>query len=349
MKAALLYGPADLRVVEADVPEPAPDEALVRIARYSPYGTDVAVYQGDPRLPPPRYPMGIGADLSGVIVQVGSKVQGFAVGDRVAAAALAHCGTCAQCRRGRSNRCLDPAHLNPPRQVACQQYAVVSAGKLARLPAGVSFDEAALLVAAIDALNAHERLNPAPGDTLAVIGVGAMGLGAIATFRALGHPVLAIGGTGRRADLAQRMGCRDVIRLARHDEDVSGQVRTLSPAGIDCVMETTATDWGVALATKIAAMGGRVALTGGGPVTVTAWDLVFRELSVFGVKAGTQQDQALKLIAQGRLLLGAAITHRMRLEQAPEAFRLLAGPARSDVGRIMIEVDDFPDDTQRGS
>jgi threonine dehydrogenase-like Zn-dependent dehydrogenase len=338
MKAALLFGPGDLRVVETEVPEPGPEEVLVRIVRFAPYGTDINVYQGDPRLPPPRYPMGIGADLSGVIAKVGPGVHGFQVGDRVSAAALAHCGRCASCRRGRTNRCLDPRFLNPPRQVACQEYAIVASGKLALIPERVSFDEAALLVASIDALNAWERLAPQPGDTLAVIGVGAMGLGAIATFRALGHPVIAIGGTGRRADLAAEMGCEQVIRLARHGEDVTGKVRELVPGGIDCVMETTATDWGVALATRIAAVGGRVALTGGGPVVATAWDLVFREISVFGVKAGTQQDQALRLIEQGRMRLTAAVTHRMPLDRAPEAFRLLAGPGRSDVGRILIDI-----------
>jgi threonine dehydrogenase-like Zn-dependent dehydrogenase len=327
MKAAWLFGPRDLRVVDVEVPEPGPDEVLVRIARFSPYGTDVNVYLGDPRLPPPSYPMGLGADLSGVIARLGPGVRDFAIGDRVSAAALAHCGACEQCRRGRSNRCLDPRFLNPPRQVACQEFALVHAGKLARIPAGVSFDDAALLVAVIDALNCHERLRPEPGETVAVIGVGAMGLG-----------VLAIGGTGRRAGLARSLGAGEVYPIGRHDEDVSRQLLSSRPDGIECVMETTCTDWGITQALRIAAIGGRVALTGGGPLNLGAWDLVFRDLTLFGSKAGYQQEQALRLVADGRLDLKAAVTHRWPLARAPEAFELLAGPGRADVGRILFEI-----------
>ncbi len=338
MKSALLFGPRDLRVVDVEVPVPAPDEVLVRIVRFSPYGTDVNVYVGDPRLPKPAYPMGIGADLAGSIAMLGANVRGFAVGDRVSAAALAHCGQCAQCRRGRTNRCLDPRYLNPPRQVACQEYALVHAGKLARLPAFVSFDDAALLVAVIDALNCHDRLRPGPGEPVAVIGVGAMGLGAIQTFRALGHPVIAIGGTGRRAVLARALGAEEVYPIRGHDEDVSSRLLSSVPAGIECVMETTCSDWGISQALRIAAIGGRVALTGGGPLNLTSWDLVFRDLTVFGSKAGYQQEQALRLVESGRLDLKAAVTHRWPLARAPEAFELLAGPGRADVGRILFEI-----------
>lgn len=340
MKAAWLYGPRDLRVVEVDVPEPGPDEALLRIVRFSPYGTDVNVYVGDPRLPNPGYPFGIGADLAGVIVRMGANVRGFALGDRVSAAALAHCGECAACRGGRTNRCVDPRFLNPPRQVACQEYALVHRGKLARIPDEVSFDDAALLVAAIDALNSYDRLAPAPGEPVAVIGVGAMGIGAIQAFAALGHPVLALGGTGSRAGLAQRLGAGRVYPLSRYDEDVSRQVLESYPHGLACVMETTCTDWGLAQALKIAAIGGRVAVTGGGPLGLKAWDLVYRDLTVFGSKAGYQQADALRMVAEGRLHPSAAVTHRWPLERAPEAFELLAGSGRADVGRILFEIHD---------
>lgn len=338
MQAAWLHGPRDLRVVEVDVPRPGPDEVLLRITRYSPYGTDVNVYVGDPRLPNPGYPFGIGADLAGVIVALGSAARGFDVGDRVCAAALAHCGECLQCRSGRTNRCIDPRFLNPPRQMACQEYALVHRGKLARIPDGVSFDDASLLVAVIDALNSFERLAPATGDPIAVVGVGAMGIGAIQTFRALGHPVLALGGTGRRAAMARELGADRVYPLAAYDEDISGKVLGDFPSGLDCVMETTCSDWGIAQALRIGAIGGRVALTGGGPLNLRAWDLVYRDLTVFGSKAGYQQEEALRMVADGRLDLKAAVTHRWPLARAPEAFELLAGPGRADVGRILFEI-----------
>ena len=91
---------------------------------------------------------------------------------------------------------------------------------------------------------------------------------------------------------------------------------------------------------KIAAIGGRVAVTGGGPLNLRAWDLGYRDLTVFGSKAGYQQAQALRLVAEGRLDLKAAVPPRWPLERAPEAFALLAGGARADVGRILFEIHD---------
>ncbi len=338
MKTALLFGPGDLRVVEVDRPSPAPDEVLVRVARYAPYGTDIGVYLNRGGRYVDNYPVGIGADFSGVIEEVGGAVTGFAPGDRVSALALAHCGQCRNCKSGRTNLCLDPVHRMPDRQVCCGAYARVLGRKLARLPDGVTFEDAAMLSGVVDALNALEKIQPAAGEMVAVVGVGAMGWGAIATAQAMGFRPIAVGGTGRRAGLAELVGADRVLPIAAHDEDVAERVLELVPDGVDCIIETTASDWGVNQSFAIAGVGARIALTGGGQVPATAWDLVFKEIAVYGVRAGDHQDQALRLIADGLIDLKPTITHRFGLEDAPEAFRLLVGPEAKDVGRVMIEI-----------
>src|SRR5690606_29966254 len=128
------------------------------------------------------------------------------VGDRVSALALNHCGACANCRRGKTNLCLDPEAVARPRQSCCQEYTLVAANKLAILPAEVGFEDAAMLAGAVVALNAFELMGLCAGDTLAVVGVGAMGLSAVATARACGIRTIAVGGTGRRADIAKQLG-----------------------------------------------------------------------------------------------------------------------------------------------
>jgi len=338
MKAARLFGPADLRIVDVPTPAPGPGEVLVKVVAYAPYGTDLGVYLNRYGRYVSAYPVGIGADFSGIVAALGEGTQGLAVGDRVAALALDHCGTCANCTRGRTNLCLSPDHAKPARQACCEEYTLVPWRKLAILPAEVAFDDAAMLAGVVDALNAFDKLGLQPGDRAAIVGVGAMGLGAIATARGLGIEVVAVGGRGKRADLAATLGATHVIPIQEHGDDVSARVLDIIPEGFAAVMETTATDWGMALAFAIAAPGGAVALTGGGTLPVSNWEIVNRELRIFGVRAGPDQARALRLIADGHINLKPTIGAHFPLDRAGEAFALLSGEQARDIGRVIIDI-----------
>lgn len=337
MKGARLFGPADLRVVELPMPEPGPGQVLVRVVAYAPYGTDLGVYLNRNGRYVSEYPVGIGADFSGCVAALGAGVEGLAVGDRVAALALDHCGTCANCSAGRTNLCLSPNHKRPPRQACCEEYVLVSWRKLALLPDPVSFEDAAMLAGVVDALNAFDKLALKQGDKVAIVGVGAMGLGAIATAHALGSDVVAVGGRGRRGALGAQLGAR-VISIAEHGEDVSGRILKEEPGGFSAIMETTATDWGVGQAFAIAAPGAGVVLTGGGALPVSNWEIVDRELRIFGVRAGPDQVGAMRLIAEGRLDLKPTIGARFPLDRVAGAFELLTGPEGKDIGRVIVEI-----------
>lgn len=339
MKAALLYGPLDLRVVDIDPPEPLPDEVIVRVVRYAPYGTDLGAYKNEGGRYLKRYPVGVGADFSGIVEKLGHAVTDFSIGDRVSALAMAHCGQCRNCRSGKTNLCLDDSFLLADRQVCCQTHTRVLARKLAKLPDAVAYEDAAMLGGVVDALNAFDMIKPQVGETIAIIGVGAMGWGAIATAKAAGLRVIAVGGTGKRSELAGAVGADHVVPLKAHGDDVSEQVLALAPEGVECVMETSASDWGVMQSFPIIAPGGRIALTGApGQLPVSAWDMVRKEIAVFGVRAGHHQDLALGLIADGKINLMPSVTHHFDIEDAPEAFKLLTGPTSKDVGRVIINV-----------
>jgi len=340
MRAALLFGPSDLRVVDRATPTPAADEALIRVVRFSPYGTDVGVYLNRGGRYVQSYPVGIGADFGGVVEAVGNEVRNVRAGDRVTALALAHCGRCANCRAGRTNVCLDPAMLNAPRQVCAQEYTCVTANKLAVLPAKVGFENAAMLGGPVVALNALGQLAPPSGATVAVLGGGAMSWGAVATCKAKGFHPVSIGGIGRRGHLAGLVGAIEVFPIGAHDEDASERVRARYPQGFGHIIETTATEWGLKQAIKLSAMSGRIAVTGGGPLPALGWDLVGRELVLSGVRAGPGQGEALAMIAAGVIDLKPTMTHRWPLERCAEAFAALTGPGASEVGRVMIDVTD---------
>ena len=88
----------------------------------------------------------------------------------------------------------------------------------------------------------------------------------------------------------------------------------------------------------VAAPGAVVALTGGGQLPLTSWDVVDRELRIVGIRCGHHQEQAMDLIAQGKLSLGRTISTRFPLEAAAEAFALLTSERARDLGRVIIQV-----------
>jgi threonine dehydrogenase-like Zn-dependent dehydrogenase len=320
------------------MPEPAADEALLRVVAYAPYGTDVSVYENRYGRYVSEYPVGVGADFSAVVEAVGRDVDNVKPGDRVAACSLNHCGACGKCRSGKTNLCQDPDYAVFRRQACCEEYLVIPARKLARLPEGVTFDDGAMLAGVIEALNAFERMGLKAGDSLAIVGVGAMGLGAVATAVALGIEAVAVGGTGGRAELAGKLGARSVVPIERHDQDVSQAALALSPGGFPAVMETTISAWGLRQAFAIAGQEAVVAVTGGAELPVTSWDITDRELRVVGVRAGHHQQQGLELIAAGRLDLKPTIGARFPLERAADAFELLSGPEARNIGRVIVDV-----------
>lgn len=337
MKAAMLFGPSDLRIVETERPKPARGEVLVKVMAYSPYGTDVGTYLNRDGRYVQQYPIGIGADFSGVVAEIGDDVTNVSIGDRVSALALDHCGDCENCAAGRTNLCLSPDYQVFVRQTACEEYTIVPMRKLARLPDAVSFEDAAMLAGPVDALNAFQKLGLQAGDPVTILGVGAMGLGAIALAHALDLEITAIGGSGKRAELAKEMGASRVFPISKHGEDIAPSVLDASGASA-AILETTASQWGIQQAFAIAAPGAAIALTGGQDLPVTAWDLVDRELRVVGVKAGPGQAEILDLIASGKLQLSGAISQRFPFDQANEALALLSGGNAKDIGRVIIEI-----------
>lgn len=337
MKSAQLFGPRDLRVVEVERPRPRAGEVLVQVMFCSPYGTDIGVYLNRDGRYVASYPVGIGADFSGIVAELGQGVDTVDVGDRVSALSLDHCGTCENCGQGRTNLCLHPEFQQMVRQTACEEYTLVRACKLARIPDSVSFDDAAMLAGPVDALNGFTQLGLTAGDEVMIIGVGAMGLTAIAMARALELVPVAVGGTGKRTEIARAMGASAVHGIPHHGFDIAAHVLERSgPAA--AILETTASAWGLEQSFRLAAPGGGIALTGGPDLPATAWTIVERELRLFGVRAGAGQVKALELLAVGRLNLSGAVTHRFDLDETGKALALLASEAARDVGRVIIRV-----------
>src|SRR6516165_11565377 len=164
MRALIKMAPGvgNLALMETDVATPGPGEALVRIQRSGLCGTDLLVfddvYRGRKR--PVPYPLVLGHEASGEVVELGAGATGPAPGTPVAIEAVRGCGACFHCVRGNYNLCQDWHHIGLTIAGALADYLVIPATSLLPLPASVSLDDAAVLEPLATVVNTLERTRP---------------------------------------------------------------------------------------------------------------------------------------------------------------------------------------------
>jgi L-iditol 2-dehydrogenase len=305
VKAAFLYGPADLRIEEVAGPEPGLGEAVLAIRAAFTCGTDRKMYhRGHPALGP--YPSRFGHEFAGVVASVGQDVAGFSPGDQVFCANSAPCGACVQCRSGRPNLCEDLLYLLGGFAEQLLVPARVVAWNLHLLPAGVGLELAPLAEPLACALHAVDRAAITPGDGVAIVGGGALGLMLCALVRRAGGRPIVLDPHQERLDLAHRFGAEGTIRAERGPADVDRLKRALGDGrGADQVFEAVGRPEAWELAIEMARPGGVVNLFGGCPrdsrVPVSTYRVHYEELRLQGSYHHTPRciARALELLATG--------------------------------------------------
>jgi threonine dehydrogenase-like Zn-dependent dehydrogenase len=191
MRAARFHGPGDLRVESVPVPRPGPGELLVKVAAAATNGTDAkSLRRGHPVLLPDP-PCGFGHEWAGTVAALGPGVDGFASGDRVTDANSAPCGRCPACARGEPSRCTDlPPYLNGAYAEYLLLPARLVAANVVHVPNGMPLELAAVVQTVACCVHGAEIAGAGPGVTVAVLGLGPIGLGLVAAVRRGGTVVL---------------------------------------------------------------------------------------------------------------------------------------------------------------
>lgn len=234
MKAIRYYGPENLVVEETPLPAITSGEMLVRVKACGICATDIKTFRrGHPKIQPGAV---LGHEIAGVIVEV-KDVDGWAVGQRVAVAPYAPCGTCDYCRRGQFTCCetlmqegMDPGGFAEFVRVPSR---LVEKG-VAAIPDHLSDEAASFTEPVACCLHGLEALHLDPSDTLMIIGDGPMGLLQTMVARTLGVGRVVVSGMDpRRLELARTLA--DVVIDAR-SEDVAAALKRVAPQGADKVM-----------------------------------------------------------------------------------------------------------------
>jgi alcohol dehydrogenase len=343
---ALVYGGPGQRAWES-VPDPSilePTDAIVRIDSSTICGTDLHILKGDvPETTPGTV---LGHEAVGTVVEIGAAVTTIVPGDRVLISCITSCGRCRFCKEGHYGLCTGGGgwifgHLinGLQAELARVPFADTSVYKV---PDGLS-DEQVLFLADIlptayevGVLNGRVE----PGDTVAIVGAGPIGLAAIMTAQ-LHTPgrIIAIDLAESRLEKALEFGADVVINNG--SEDPLARVMELTGGlGADVAMEAVGVPETFELCTELIRPGGRVANIGvhGHPATLHLEKLWIKDVLIAtGLVDTTTTPKLLKLIEGGKLDPTAFATHRFALDDTEEAYDVFGAAAETHALKVVLE------------
>jgi len=343
MRAMVLERPTVMTMARRPRPEPGPDDVLVRVHRVGICGSDVHYYtHGRIGSFVVERPLVLGHETAGVIEAVGSDVSPARIGERVAIEPGVPDRTCEWCRAGRYNLCPNVAFLaTPPYDGSFADYLVTPSDFAFGLPANVSLDEGALVEPLSVGVYAVRRSGFLPGQSVAVVGAGPIGLVTMQVARAAGAGrIIAIDREAARLTTATALGATETIDASSSDAEATVAELT-GGRGVDVVFEAAGSPLTCALAVRLAVRGGTVVNIGLPPEDNFPYPLVLamaREIDVKTIfRYANVYPAAIALIASGRVDVRSLVTHRFTLERAEDALRL--ADSRADgVIKAMVEI-----------
>ncbi len=332
MKAFIKTAPGvgNMVVGEVPVPVPGPGEALVRIKNSGMCGTELLVYDNlfRGRNRPMPFPLIIGHEASGELVELGPGTEGPKLGTRVGIEAVSGCERCFHCVRGNYNLCPDWHHIGLTRPGSHAEFVAVPASSLHPLPEEVGFDSAAFLEPLATVVHTLERTKPSPGQPAAIIGPGALGLLHLQVLRSAGLcPIVVFGRRGdeKRLELARKLGA-DAAFVADRNEAREHAASLTEGFGMALVIEAAGTPEAVQTALDIVGGKGTLVTLGlTGSTEIDALSVMRKDLVWMGVVAAVRRHfaEAIRLIRTGKVQPERLITHRMRLADALSGVPLL--------------------------
>ncbi len=349
MKALVYHGPG--QKAWEDVPDPViidPTDVIVQIDTTTICGTDLHILKGDvPAVTDGRI---LGHEGVGTVIETGSAVSTVAIGDRVIISCISACGSCSYCHQGLYAHCLADegasgigwifGHLIDGTQAEYVRVPFAD-NSVYKVPDGVS-DEAAVMLSDILPTGfeigvRYGRVKP--GDVVAVVGAGPVGLAAIMTASLYGAArIIALDLDGNRLAQAESFGATDTVNSS--DPDWAEQVQAMTDGlGVDVAIEAVGVPETFQACLTIVRPGGSVANVGvhGTSVDLALQDLWITDIAItMGLVSTSTTPMLLKLVAQDKLAAAKFGTHHFRLDEMLDAYDTFGRAAETKALKVVI-------------
>ena len=326
-RAAVAFGPGQpLKIVEIDVAPPKKGEVLVKITHTGVCHTDAFTLSGDD--PEGVFPAVLGHEGGGIVVEVGEGVTSLKPGDHVIPLYTAECGECKFCKSGKTNLCQAVRATQGKGLMPDGTTRFSYNGEPIYHYMGTSTFSEYTGIGAV-----HNTAKVKEGDTVAVFGLGGIGLAVIqGAVQAKAGRILAVDTNPEKFKLAGEMGATDFINPNDYDKPVQDVIVELTDGGVDfsfeCIgnvnvmraaLECCHKGWGESIIIGVAGAGQEIKTRPFQLVTGRVW----RGSAFGGVKGRTQLPGMVEEAMSGKIQLDPFITHRLPLEQINEAFDLM--------------------------
>lgn len=327
-----------LSMISSPIPTMGHNDIKIKIKKTAICGTDMHIFNWDEwsqkTIP---VPMIVGHEYVGEVVDIGSEVKGFAVGDRVSGEGHITCGHCRNCRAGRVHLCRNTEGVGVNRQGAFAEYLVLPAYNAFKIPDNISDDLAAIFDPFGNAV--HTALSfDMVGEDVLITGAGPIGIMAVAVAKHVGARHVVITDVNEyRLDLAKKMGA--TVALNVNEGNLNDTMQTLGMTeGFDVGLEMSGVP--SAFEDMLTSMnhGGKVAMLGIPPSKLAVnWDhVIFKGLTIKGIYGREMFETWYKMasLLQSGLDLSPIITHHFPVDEFQKGFEIM-GSGKS--GKVILD------------
>lgn len=337
MKSAVFYGKQDIRIEERRRPCIKEDEVLIQVKACGVCGTDVHIYQGDEGAAKVTPPTILGHEFSGVVVEVGAEVTGIRAGDRVCVDPNCYCGKCEPCRQGLAHYCQNMIGYGTTRDGGFAEYCAVRESQVYRLGEHTSYEQGAMTEPAACCLHGIDLCRIQPGQQVAVIGGGMIGLLMVQLAKLAGAAKVAlIEPVERKRELGRRLGAD--LCVDPFERDVKPYLKASGMDWIRTVIECAGLPGTVEQAIELAGNKGTVMMFGltrpDDTISLKPFEVFRKELELKSSYINPYtQKRALDLIDSGRLDVSSMVGGVCGLEQLG---KILSDPELRERGKYII-------------
>lgn len=343
MKAYRIYGPRDGRYEELPDPVIGPDDAMLRPRAVTVCGTDLEIYEGTMfyfTSGLAHYPIILGHEWSAEVLEIGSNVTNVKPGDKVVGECTVACGRCEFCRRGWYNQCPDRREtgiLNLDGGFSDRmRYPASYLHKFEKM----SFEEAAMVETTAVSVYGTKLVGTGPGDMVAILGPGPIGLEALQAARAYGaRRAVMIGGRLNRRELALQLGA-DAVIDPRSQDIAAETLRLTDGRKFDVVIEATGNPAVTRDLMKIIRPRGRISMIGLFNSQMGELDLdafVVNNITLQGsLGSPNVWDETIQLMENGIIKTAPLITDRQPLKQVEAVFASMAAKDPGLVKTVLL-------------